>query len=89
VEEKGKRTSLRTRIVIDFDPKTSKLLDQESMDKYMASFGFCSSPGIKNKFCPNDVDVSSALPNKEGVYMHPLMLTLGLGLSMPKLFAMF
>ena len=40
VEEKGKRTSRHTRFGMDFDPKTSKLRDQEAMDKYMASYDF-------------------------------------------------
>ena len=40
VEEKGKRTSRRTRIDMDFDPRTSKLRDQEAVDKYLANYGF-------------------------------------------------
>jgi len=40
VEDKGKRTSCRTRIEMDFDPKTSILHDQEAVDKYLASYGF-------------------------------------------------
>jgi len=83
-EEKGKRTSHRIRIGVDFDPKTSKLRDQEAVDKYLADNGFCLSPGIKIEFCPNDVDVSSAPPGKEGVYMHPLVLALGMRLPMMK-----
>jgi len=40
VEEKGKRTSHRTWIGMDFDPKTSKLRDQEAVGKYLAGYGF-------------------------------------------------
>jgi len=39
-EEKGKRASRCIRIGMDFDPKTSKLRDQEAVDKYLASYGF-------------------------------------------------
>ena len=69
---------------MDFDPKTYKIRDQEAVNKYLASYGFRWSPGIKIEFCPNDVDVSSARPGKEGVYMHPLVLALGLRLPMMK-----
>ena len=68
MEEKGKRTSHRTRIGMDFDLKISKLHDQEAVDKYLASYGVYWISRIKIDFCPNDVDVSSASPNKEGVY---------------------
>jgi len=69
---------------MDFNLKTSKLRDQKTMDKYLASYGFRWGPGIKNEFCPNDVDVSLAPPGREGVYMHPLVLALGLRLPMTK-----
>jgi len=52
VEEKGKRTSHCTRIGMDFDPKTSKLRDQEAVDKYPAGYGFHWSPEIKLSFVP-------------------------------------
>ena len=83
-DEKGKRTSHRTWIGMDFDQKTSKLRDQAAVDKYLAGYGFRWSPGIKIEFCPNDVDVSSAPTGKEGVYMHLLVLALGLRLPMTK-----
>ena len=57
VEEKGKRSSHRIRIEMDFDPKTSKLRDQEAVDRYLANYGFFSNPGIKIEFCPHNVDV--------------------------------
>ena len=69
---------------MDFDPKTSELRNQEAMDKYRAGYGFCWSPRIKIEFGPDDVDVSSVPPDKEGVYMHPLVVALGLRLPMTK-----
>ena len=48
----------------------------------MASYGFCFNPRIKIEFCPYGVDVSLDSPNKDGVYMHPQVLALGLRLSM-------
>ena len=50
VEEKGKRASHRTRIGMDFDPKTSKLCDQEPVDKYLVSYYFHLNLGIKIEF---------------------------------------
>jgi len=46
-EVKGKRTFYRTRIGMDFNPKTYKLRDQETVDKYQAGYGFRWSPEIK------------------------------------------
>ena len=69
---------------MDLDPKTSKLRDQEAVNKYLASFGFRWSPRIKFEFCPNRFDVTSTPPDKEGMYMHPLVLALGLRLPMTK-----
>jgi len=71
VEEKGKRTSRRTRIKMDFDPKTSKLRNKETVDKYLAMYDFHWGPGIKIEFCPNDVDVSSAPPGRGCIYASP------------------
>jgi len=81
-EEKGKRVSRRTRIWMDF--KTSMLHDQEAVDKYLASYGFRWSTGIKVEFCPTDVDVTLAPPDKKGVYTYSLVLALGLRLPMMK-----
>jgi len=39
-EEKGKRVSYRIRTGMDFDPYTSKLHDQEAVDKYLSTYGF-------------------------------------------------
>jgi len=57
-EEKGKRISHCIRIRMDFGPKTSKLLNQEEVDKYQASYGFYLNLGIKIEFCPQGVGVS-------------------------------
>ena len=84
MEEKEKRSSRRTRIGIDFDSKTFKIRDQEAVDKYLAGYGFCWSPGIKTEFYPIDVDISLAPHGKEGMYMYPLGLVLGLRLPMTK-----
>ena len=51
---------------------------------YLASYGFRRSPRIKIKFCPNDVYVTLASPDKESMYIHPLVLALGLRLPMMK-----
>jgi len=82
MEEKRKGASHHTRIGIDFDQKISKLRDQEAVNRYLANYVFHSNPSIKIEFCPYGVDVSSAPPNGEGVYMHPQVLTLGLRLLM-------
>ena len=71
VEEKGKRTSHRIRIGMNFDPKTSNLRDQEKVDKYLASYEFRLYPGIKIEFCPNGADVFSAPPKKGGCIYAP------------------
>ena len=49
--EKEKIASHRTRIRMNFDPKTAKLYNQE-VDKYLASYGFSLNPGIKIEFAP-------------------------------------
>jgi len=69
---------------MDFDSKNTKLHDQEAVDKCFASYEFRLNPGIKIEFCPLNVDVSSAPPKGEGVYMHPQVLALGLKLPMTK-----
>ena len=71
VEEKGKRALNRTKIEMDFNPKTFKICYQEAVDKYLASYRFCLNPGIKIEFFPLTVDVSSDSPKREGVHMHP------------------
>ena len=83
-EEKGKRTFHCTRIEMDFDPKASKLRNQE-VDKYLASYGFFLNSGIKIELCSHGVDISLASPNG-GVYMYPQVLALGLRLPMMSFF---
>ena len=68
---------------MDFDPKKSKLLNQEEVDKYLVKYGFHLNLGIKIEFCLNDVDISKAPPN-DGVYMHLQVLALGLSLPMTR-----
>ena len=68
--EEGKMSSCRTRIGMDFDPKISKLHNQNDVDKYLAQYGFRLNPGIKIEFCPHGVDISLDPPG-ERVYMHP------------------
>jgi len=89
VEEKGKKASHHTRIGMDFDSKTSKLRDQEVVDKYLASYEFHLNSGTKIKFCPRSVDVSSAPPKGEDVYMQHQVLALGLRLPMQNSSALF
>ena len=76
-----KETSLRTRVRMDFDPKTSKLHNQKKVEKYLAKYGFRLNPRIKIEFYPYGVDISKAPPN-DGVYMNPQVLALGLKLPM-------
>jgi len=82
-EEKGKRASHRTRIRMDFNPKTSRLHNQKAVDKYLANYGFRLNQGIKIEFCPHGVDVS-LVPPKDGVYMHLQVLVLGLRLPVTR-----
>ena len=83
-EEKGKRASHRIRIRMDFNPKISKLRDQEAMDRYLASYAFRLNLEIKIEIFPYAVDVSLAPPNREGVYMHLQVLVLELRLPMTR-----
>ena len=69
---------------MDFDPKTSKLCDQEAVDKYLVIYGFRLNLGIKIEFCPLNVDIFSTPPKGEGVYIHLQILALGLKLSRTK-----
>ena len=70
VGEKGKRASHCIKIGMDFDPKISRLCNQEEVDKYLTKYRFRLNQGVKVKFCPHGIDVSQAPPNG-GVYMHP------------------
>ena len=61
---------------MDFNPKTSRLHNQEDVNKYLAWYVICLNPGIKVEFCPHGVDISQASPNG-GAYMHLHVLALG------------
>ena len=74
MEEKVKRASHHIGIVMDFDPKASRLHNQEELDKYLVNYGYRLNSGIKIEFYPLGIDVSLAPPN-DGVYMHPQVLT--------------
>ena len=54
------------------------------MDKYLANYDFRLNLEIEIEFCPYDVGVYLATLNKNGVYMHPQVLTLGLRLPMTR-----
>ena len=59
-EEKGKRSHFRTRIGMDFDPRTTKLHSQKEVDEYMVKYDICLIPEIKVEFCPHGADVSGS-----------------------------
>ena len=67
---------------MDFNPKISRICNQEEVDKYLAKYGFRLNLGIKVEFCPHGVDVL-ALPN-DGVYMHSQVLALELRMPMTR-----
>ena len=69
VEEKGKRPYHRTRVCMNFDPKTTRLHNQEDVDEYLEKYGVKISPRIKVKFCPPDNKFGLSPPD-DGVYMH-------------------
>ena len=50
VDEKGKRSQFRTRVDMNFDPKTTKLHSEEEVDEYLVIYGVRLSPGIKVEF---------------------------------------
>jgi len=83
VEKKRKRASQLKRIGIDFDPKTSRIHNQEEVDTYLANYGFRLNIGIKIEFSPHSVNIFLALLN-DGVYMHPHVLALGLRLQITR-----
>jgi len=51
---KGNRCQFRTRVGMNFDPRTTKFNSQTDVDEYLARYGFHLSPGIKIEFCPLD-----------------------------------
>ena len=50
IKEKRKKASHRTRIRMDFDPKISRLCNQEEVDKSLTKYGFRLNLRIKVKF---------------------------------------
>ena len=80
-DEKGKRSQFRTRISMDFDPRTTKLHNQEEVGEYLVKYDICLSPGIKVEFSPHGADVALA-PSNGGVYMHPQFMALRLRLPL-------
>ena len=69
-EDKGKRSHFRTRVGMDFDPRTTKLHSQKDMGEYLAKYGVRLSPGIEFEFCPKGTDFTLHPPNND-VYRHP------------------
>jgi len=66
-----------------FDPRTTRLHNQANVDKYLARYDVCLSPGIRVEFCPQDTEFVRS-PSKGGVYMHPQILALELKLPLMK-----
>jgi len=82
-EEKGKRSQFRTRVGMDFDPKTTKLYNQEGVDEYLVKNGVHLSLGFEVEFYPQGTDFTLPLPNSD-VCMHPQVLALGLKLLLTR-----
>ena len=68
---------------MNFDPKATKLHNQEEVDEYLAKYGIHLSPGIEVEFCSQGTDFALPPPNG-GVYMHSQILELRLKLSLTK-----
>jgi len=66
---------------MNFDPKTSKVPNQENVNKYLVRYGVCLNPWIKVEYGPHSVDVSQTSPSGS-VSMHPQLLALELRLLM-------
>ena len=69
-EQKGKRSHFRTRVGMDFDPRTTKLHNQKDVRVYLTKYSVHLSLGIEVEFCPKDTDFILPLPNG-GVYITP------------------
>ena len=52
VEEKGKRSQFRTRVGMNFDPRTTKLHDQAYVDEYRVKYCVCLSPRSRSNSTP-------------------------------------
>ena len=68
--EKGKRAGLRTREVMDFDPKPRVLYSQKEM------YGVRLPSNIEVEWCPPETNVTVLHPIG-GVYFHPQIVALG------------
>ena len=70
VDEKRRRSTLRTRIAMDFDLKSSTLHSQEDVDEYLERHHGPLPSGIKVEWCNPGTDDKVSPPNG-GVYLHP------------------
>jgi len=69
-KERRKRSQFRTRVDMDFDPKTTKLHSQEEVDKYLAKYGVHLSQRSRSSFalralillCLHPMAVSTCIP---------------------------
>ena len=80
-EEKEKRSQFRTRVGMNFDPRTTKLHSQKDVREYLAKYGVCLSPEIEMEFFSEGTDFTLPSPNDD-VYMHPQIMALGLKLPL-------
>jgi len=57
-EGKGRCPNFVSRLGWTSIQKTSKLRNQENVNKYLARYSVCLNPEIKVEFCPHGIDVS-------------------------------
>jgi len=74
--EKGKRAGLRTREVMDFDPKPRVLYSQKEVVEYLAMYDIRLPSNIEVEWCPPETNVTVLHPIG-GVYFHPQIVALG------------
>jgi len=70
IDKKKTRTTLQTRVGMDFDSKPSILTSQDEVSKYLIRYHGRQPSLINVEFCPSGIDVKEA-PPAEGVYLHP------------------
>ena len=75
VDKKGKRVSLRTREVIDFDPKPCFLRSQKVVE-YLAIYGVRLPSNIEGEWCPAKTDITMSPPTGS-LYFHSQNLGFG------------
>ena len=56
-EEKENRSSHRTRVCMDFDPKTIELHRQEEVDEYLENIGLNSPLGSRSNSAPRKLSL--------------------------------